>query len=661
MSKSNFTKGVSTNTTTVDASNITIGGTSITSTINSIIATNVSEDAQLAGCATIAGNNVFTGSNTIPALTVPSAMTVSSSTISLSQLPRLSSTITPTDSKDLVTKAYTDSGIANIPNLLPANNTWTGTNQFNQNPTVSSDPATNNEVSRKSYVDTKVGAVVGNNNTWTGTNAFNTSLPTSTVTPSSSTQLTTKIYVDSKVGALTANALNLNSNLGSSNTPSITVSADATRAVNVVPNAASSSAYNNIVTAGDSIIYANSNTSNNLVLTQQASNSCGIKLSGATPSVLIGAGGNTSTGTSYINVDGSANTITMSQLPILTSQIVPTDNKHFSTKKYADDSITNLLGANNTFTGTNTFASVSATSVSTPTFTASSSLIAFNPLPIGNSYVTPTDNKQLIQKQYVDTSVSAVVSNNNTWSGTNNFTQVPTCTAIPTNINGLANKLYVDNRTFSFYYGQCTYTSASGDSSFPYQINAPNLGTSTTANSTGFSQVVYLNAPSSLTSGVNTLTGQNQIILQIAYNYLIGATMTGGVSLTGGSNTTSNVLKRATTYLTSEFGATPTSSKNSIAQFNIFMIPNGALTASPISQSTVINTAISNTYGGQTMTFTPVQFQYISNSKLKITIQFPNQMNSPAVSGWIASCGFSALLLNSYDTNSSSGWYFSTA
>ena len=205
MKNSFFTKttnsNANSNNATLDASNVLINGQSLTNTVNQLISVNNTEDLAIAGCATIAGNNTFTGTNTMPALSIPSAMSVSSNAISLSQLPRLSSTIEPTDPKDLSTKSYIDSSISAIPNLLTSNNSWSGTNVFDTSlPTSSINAVNANDLTRKGYTDLAINANVtalkSGANDWTGSNTFNTTLPTSTKTPSTSTQLTTKTYVD---------------------------------------------------------------------------------------------------------------------------------------------------------------------------------------------------------------------------------------------------------------------------------------------------------------------------------------------------------------------------------------------------------------------------------------------------------------------------------
>ena len=117
-----------------------------------------------------------------------------------SSLP--TSTLTPTTSTQLITKAYGDATYATGAGIVASNNTWTGTNAFNTSlPTSTQTPTTSTQLITKTYADGKFGAIA-TTNIWTGTNSFNSSLPTSTLTPTTSTQLITKTYADGKFGAI---------------------------------------------------------------------------------------------------------------------------------------------------------------------------------------------------------------------------------------------------------------------------------------------------------------------------------------------------------------------------------------------------------------------------------------------------------------------------
>lgn len=72
-------------------------------------------------------------------------------------------------------------------------------------PTSTLTPTTSTQLTTKAYVDSvsSGGVSLAGTNVWTGTNSFNTNLPTSTQTPTTATQLTTKTYVDSNFVNLT--------------------------------------------------------------------------------------------------------------------------------------------------------------------------------------------------------------------------------------------------------------------------------------------------------------------------------------------------------------------------------------------------------------------------------------------------------------------------
>jgi len=104
---------------------------------------------------------------------------------------------------DVATKEYVDDAVVGA-SILGTNNAWTGNNTYNVNlPTSSLTPTTSTQLTTKAYVDSTSGpSILPLNNAWTGNNTYNTNLPTSTLTPGSSTQLTTKAYVDATVAAI---------------------------------------------------------------------------------------------------------------------------------------------------------------------------------------------------------------------------------------------------------------------------------------------------------------------------------------------------------------------------------------------------------------------------------------------------------------------------
>jgi hypothetical protein len=221
MSNYTFQKTVNNGSKTIDSGNITVGGIDLTAKINQLIQDNVTEEANIAGCAILAGDNAFSGTNTMNALTIPSSMAVSSSAISLSKLPRMASTITPTDNKDLSTKQYTDDSVGGIVNnILSSNNTFTGANTFNNSlvvqyccglsatgVTFSVIPKTDidrsnqimddNQFITKKYADTQLNNMMQYGlNQWGGTNTYYDQLSISN---------TGSLYVDSCCNFSSAN------------------------------------------------------------------------------------------------------------------------------------------------------------------------------------------------------------------------------------------------------------------------------------------------------------------------------------------------------------------------------------------------------------------------------------------------------------------------
>ena len=253
---------------------------------------------------------------------------------------------------------------------------------------------------------TTLSAVQSNNNTFLGSNSFNTSLPTSALTPSTDTQLTTKSYVDTQISNLVNSSPD---NLNTLNELSLAIGADANF----------------------------STTMTNLIGTKAGLTS-----------------NNSMTG---IN--------TFTSLPVTSTDLVPTDNKHVTPKKWCDDTFVKL-GSNNTLTGVQNFnnnvvigdgvgsdlmtinCNISTNSnIVTPsnlarvrflsnitsdvqtninskasltsanTFTNTNT---FNNLPLIGSDLTPSDDKNLIPLKYANDTYSKLASDN-IYSGTQNF------------------------------------------------------------------------------------------------------------------------------------------------------------------------------------------------------------------------------------------------
>jgi hypothetical protein len=184
-----FQKTTANSSQSTDATSITVNGTDLSSAISDLIDANELEDAILENCALVGSNNTFTGANTYNN-PIQYASNVGPGSI--------------TNAKHLVTKEYCD---ASASNLLPTNNTWTGTNAFiagshqigkndgstsvteygpfavHGATTFDSVPATATDVTasitddkqlaNKKYVDNKVNSLLSSNNTFSGTEVFN--------------------------------------------------------------------------------------------------------------------------------------------------------------------------------------------------------------------------------------------------------------------------------------------------------------------------------------------------------------------------------------------------------------------------------------------------------------------------------------------------------
>ena len=107
---------------------------------------------------------------------------------------------------------------------------------------------------------------------------------------------------------------------------------------------------------------------------------------------------------------------------------------------------TNRTGAINIGTLVTGNAPINIGSTASTTQTATHNAItSFVKIP--SCSVTPTSGSHLTNKTYVDSvSGTALLSSNNTWTGTNNFTvSIPSCSLVPTSGSQLTNKTYVDS------------------------------------------------------------------------------------------------------------------------------------------------------------------------------------------------------------------------
>jgi hypothetical protein len=169
---------------TITANSLSITAVQIgyLSTLTSDVQTQINTKTTLSGIQS--NNNTWTGTNVFN--TLPT------------------SSLTPSSSTQLITKAYGDSLITN---LLSGSNSWSGSNSFNGNlPTSTITPSTSVHLVTKTYPAGLLTYLYANNNIFTGINTFNTNLPISTLTPTTETQLITKTYGDSLITNLLANS-----------------------------------------------------------------------------------------------------------------------------------------------------------------------------------------------------------------------------------------------------------------------------------------------------------------------------------------------------------------------------------------------------------------------------------------------------------------------
>jgi len=355
---------------------------------------------------------------------------------------------------------------------------------------------------------TTLSAVQSNNNAFTGTTTFNTSLPTSTLTPSSSTQLITKNYGDSTYATIT--------NLASANTNIATNTTNITNLNTILTGASWNATYNYLNLANNLDVYGTLKL--NGLSTDVSSTFSNIYSTLGTLTTLsnVLSSNNAWSGTNSFN----------SSLP--TSTLSPSSSTQLITKSYGDttyansayltsslasvySTISSLTSNNNVWSGTNSFNTSLPTSTVTPTtstqlitksyadsiYTTLSNVLSNNNAFTGTctfntslptSTVTPTTSTQLITKAYADsnysasggTTLSAVQSNNNVFTGTNTFnTSLPTSTVTPSSSTQLVTKTYVDTQVAT---KQNTLSNASyldSTSSTQGQLNTINTTLST--------------------------------------------------------------------------------------------------------------------------------------------------------------------------------------
>ena len=115
-------------------------------------------------------------------------------------------TVKPTTDYQFVNKYYVDLCISGLnttisSNVLITNNTWTGTNTYNILPKCTVYATDQHQFVNKSFVDYTISGLLGagTSNTWLGANIYNQTLPTSTKVPTTDYQLVNKLYTDTNL------------------------------------------------------------------------------------------------------------------------------------------------------------------------------------------------------------------------------------------------------------------------------------------------------------------------------------------------------------------------------------------------------------------------------------------------------------------------------
>jgi hypothetical protein len=326
------------------------------------------------------------------------------------------------------------------------------------------------------------------------------------------------------------------------------------------------------------------------------------------------------------------------------------NSKHLITKEYADGGISGLLATNNTWSGTNTF-NAGALQLGKSDNSTVVNLAGTVTVPSGGSLAlnapTTCNNTLTVSNAFTASSSGISLSMVPTLQG--NYSQ-------PTG-NALATKAYVDGLTAALpdtiQYGQTTTVRLNGS---VYTVEAPYLGTSTTANSTGTYITFYINFPVTYTGTPTYTVLQNCVTLDLNYWWYQNLAMT---SSTGSSNNWAYfATNRTNANLTLSTGRA--GMNNLVASFHV-SIRNGALLVYAPVQPTAIWTNPTLTSGTQgpiqftnsysasntAMRYYPINFTYVNDQKIKVEIGYPNQENNPTKSWWISNLGFTAKLTGS--------------
>lgn len=609
MSKVVLPKSTTQPSTTLDAQNVVVNGVSLTETIADLISQNVGDDVQIAGCAKLAENNIFTSTQTMPSLVVPSSISASSSVISLSKLPRLDTTITPSDPNDLVTVQYcTDNS---TPDIRPLNNLWTGNNTFNKGITIK-DPLngqcflfdeSNNPVFTKDTTITgnlSIGQLYSPNLPYIATNKSNTA---------NDLNLVQKVYVDNSINTLKTTPLTIpylplisSYQAGGNNENCLIQRKYVVDYFDSLLRGdltfGGSQKIRNVETTGDPIL--------RLYNDQDPSSVSNIKF--------------------YVKTNAIVN-------PIVGNSEITMTFDRFNSTGDTNNGVLNICPTGLDSTG------IKMSRNSTTIY----GNVIFDKIPkLLSDLSYNSDDMQIVNKKYVDSVVN-----------TNNLK-------------------YQKTFQTEYFVGL--------DTLFTNCMRAPKLSDSSVNTHTFF-----LNAPTNLFEVRTCNISFNYFIqkanpIPIATPTDIYEYNTVGINSQNPASNSNQIKKRtafSSTTAVSTFGQT----LNSDNTFSITILNNSIIVtnlnstkslwtnptisvagSSRTGQSVFTPTSLTNYNNQAVPTFNPVNFTYVSANKIRIQVQYPQQINSPVVSGWISGFGFSSeIYLGNKINGTNSGWFFSDA
>ena len=330
---------------------------------------------------------------------------------------------------------------------ITGNKTWTGLNTFNTYlPTTTLTPSQPEEFITKSYADstyTTSGNVISANNAWSGTNTFNNYLPTSTLNPTASNQLITKQYADSTFltqSTATSDYLKITDASATYVTPS-TVSNTYLSKVDASNNYLSISNATNI--------YLNKTDATDTYLNKTDASNNYLSIANASNTYL----NKTDASNIYLNkVDASNNYLSIVNANNVYLNKVDASNNYLTINKASSTYLT-LTNATNTYLSKTDASATYLTQINAAnTYLTQDSA--------SDIYLTKYNANEI----YLQSSVAYVtyggLANYNIWTGTNSFNYyLPTSTLTPTTATQLVTKGFTDN-TYGSLSGTNTWNNS---------------------------------------------------------------------------------------------------------------------------------------------------------------------------------------------------------